>query len=67
MFVKALELLRKHADKGHHKTAVFRSEEFYSTMTNRQLSIQCQLNQSIADRILINRQKLASITKTIVL
>ena len=65
-FVKALELLRKHADKGYHKTAVFRSEEFLSTMTNRQPSIQCQLNQSIADRIFINRQKLASIMKTIV-
>ena len=65
-FVKALELLLKHADKGYHKIAVFRSEEFLSTMTNRQPRIHCQLNQSIADRILINRHNLVSIMRTTV-
>ena len=65
-FGKALASLHKHADKGHHKTAVIRSEEFLKTMTHQQPDIQCRLNQSMASRISLNRQKLHSIFKTIV-
>ena len=50
-FGKALESLHKHADKGHHKTAVIRSEEFLKTMTHQQPDIQCRLNQAMASRI----------------
>ena len=65
-FGKALESLHKHADKGHHKTAVIRSEEFLKTMTHQQPDIQCRLNQAMASRISLNRQKLHSIFKTLV-
>ena len=66
-FAKALELLRKHADKHYHKDAVIMSEEFLKVMSNQQPDIQVQLNQALADRIALNRQKLTSIFKTIVL
>ena len=52
--------------KSHHKTAVIRSEEFLKTMTHHQPDIQCHLNQAMASRISLNRQKLHSIFKTIV-
>ena len=65
-FGKALESLRKHGDKDHHKTAVIISEEFLKTMTHQQPDIQCHLNQAMASRISLNRQKLHSIFKTIV-
>ena len=64
---KALELLRKHADKEHHRAAVVGADEFKKTMSNQQPSIQSQLNQALADRVAINRQKLESIMKTVVL
>ena len=66
-FSKALEVLRKHADKGHHKAAVVRADEFKKTMTNQQPTIQSRLSQALAERVAINRQKLGSIMKTIVL
>lgn len=64
-FAKALELLRKHDEKHYHKNAVIMSEEFQKVMTNQQPAIQVQLNQALADRIALNRQKLKSICKTI--
>ena len=35
-FTKALELLRKHADKQYHKDAVLRSDQFLKVMTHQQ-------------------------------
>ena len=67
VFKKALETLRKHADKEHHKSAIVRAEEFKKTMSGQQPSIQQRLNKSLADRIANNRQKLESIISTIVL
>ena len=61
-FAKALELL---ADQEHHKAAVVRADEFMRTMTSQQPSIQTRINKALADRISLNRQKLASIMKTI--
>lgn len=65
-FVKALELLRRHGDQEHHKVAVVRADEFMKTMTSQQPGIQSRINGALADRISVNRQKLASIMKTIV-
>ena len=65
MFGKALELLRKHADKGYHKDAVVKSDEFVRVMTHQQPDIRSQLNQAMADKIASNMQKLSSIFKTI--
>ena len=66
-FAKALELFRKHADKGYHKEAVIGSEEFLKVMTNQQPDIRNRLSQAMADRVASNCQKLASIFKTIAL
>ena len=65
VFGKALELLRKHADKGYHRDAVVKSDEFVRVMTHQQPDIRSQLNQAMADKIASNRQKLSSIFKTI--
>ena len=64
-FGKALELLRKHAAKEHHLTAMVRTDEFRKTMTNQQPSIKSRLDQVLAERVAVNRQKLGSIMKTI--
>ena len=66
-FNKALELLCKHADKEHHKAAVVRADQFKKIMTNQQPTIQGRINRALAERVAINRQKLGSIMKTIVL
>ena len=66
-FTKALELLRKHADKQHHKDAVIRSDEFLKVTRHQQPDVQSQLNQDMAGRIASNRWKLTSIFETIVL
>ena len=66
-FNKALELLRKHADKEHHKAAVARADKFKKAMTNQQPTIQGRISRALAERVAINRQKLGSIMKTIVL
>ena len=66
-FKKALETLRKHADKDHHKSAIVRADEFKKTMSGQQPSIQQRLSKSLADRIAYNQQKLKSIFSTIVL
>ena len=67
VFKKALEMLRKHGDKEHHKSAIVRAEEFKRSMSGQQPNIQQRLTKSLADRISNNRQKLESIMKTIVL
>ena len=67
VFNKALEMLRKHADKDHHKLAIVKADEFKKTMTNQQPSIVSRLSQALAERIDISRQKLASIISTVVL
>ena len=66
-FSKALELLRKHADKEHHKTAVVRADEFKKTMSGQQPSIMSRINKTLADRIALNRQKLGAIIKIVTL
>lgn len=60
-------MLRKHADKEHHKSAIVRAEEFKWAMFGQQPNIQQRLSRSLADRISNNRQKLESIIKTIFL
>ena len=65
-FTKALELLHKHADKGYHKEAIVRSEEFLSVRTHQQPDIRSRLNQAMAEKVASNRLKLTSIFKTIV-
>ena len=65
VFGKALELLLKHADKGYHRDAVVKSDEFARVMTHQQPDIRSQLNQALADKIASNRQKLSSIFKMI--
>ena len=66
-FSKALELLRKHSTKEHHKIAVVRSDEFLQVMNHQQPTIQHRINQAVADRVSSNRQILACIVKTIVI
>lgn len=66
-FGKALELLRKHSEKEHHKLAVVRSDAFVSVFGGHQPSLQCQLDKVMADRVAINRERLKSIVNTIVL
>jgi hypothetical protein len=65
-FNKALELLRKHADKSYHKDAILRSSNFQQVMSHQQQDIQSRLSQVRADQIASNRQKLISIFKTVV-
>ena len=65
-FRKALETLRKHLDKEHHKAAIVCAEKFERSMSGQQPDIQQMLSKSLADRISTNRQKLSSIMKTIV-
>ena len=57
---KTLEFLRKHADKGYHRDAVVKSDEFVRVMTHQLPDIRSQLNQAMADKIASNRQKLSS-------
>ena len=65
-FRKALETLRKHLDKEHHKAAIVCAEKFERSMSGQQPDIQQMLSKSLADRISTNCQKLSSIMKTIV-
>ena len=64
---KSLELLRKHPNKEHHKTAVVRSESFLFTTSNQQQSIECVMSRTVANKVAENCQKLGSIVNTIVL
>ena len=64
---KALELCHKHANKSHHKDAIVHADDFVKVMTNQQPSISHQLNQTLAERVATNRQKLHSIFDTIIL
>ena len=69
VFKKALEMLRKHTDKEHHKSAVVQGGEFQrsiSAWSTAQLSVVVE-QISLADRISNNRPKLESIIKMIVL
>ena len=66
-FGKALELLRKHSEKEHHKLAVVRSDGFISVFSGHQHSLQCQLDKVMAERIATNRERLKSIVNTVVL
>ena len=66
-FTKALELLRKHAEKGYHKEAVVRADDFVRVMTHKQMDIRSRLSQAMADTIALNRKKLASIFETVML
>lgn len=66
-FKKAIEILRKHTEKDHHKGSVVKSEEFMKVMSNKKPAITSTLNTAIANQITLNRQKLIAIFKTIVL
>ena len=66
-FVKALELLRKHDNRGYHKRAIVTLEEFMKVMSNKQPTIQHQLNQQAMRQIQSNRAKVCSIIETIIL
>lgn len=66
-FQKALEILNKHESREFHKFSVIQMDEFYKVMTNQQPSIRSRLQQAMADKIAVNRQKLYSIIETIVL
>ena len=66
-FNKALGVLRKHGFKEYHLTAMVKADEFRKTMNNTQPSIQSRLNDAMSVRIAANREKLASIIKTIIL
>ena len=46
---------------------VVKADELKKTMTNQQPSIESKLNQALAEKEAINRQKLGSIMKIIVL
>ena len=50
VFNKALEMLRKHADKDHHKLAIVRADEFKKTMTNQGLIRLWQREQISIDK-----------------
>ena len=65
-FSKALEVLSKHGMKDYHKAAVVRADEFVQVMSNEKTDICSQMNHAMADRVASNRQKLASIIKTII-
>lgn len=65
-FTKALEILRKHTEKGYHKQAVVGSEEFMRVMRQEQPDFRSRLNQTLIDRVASNRRKLSSIFKTVV-
>ena len=66
-FTNALELLCKHVDKGYHKGAVVRPDKLLKVTIHQQPDVRTRLNQAMADRVVLNRQKLTSIFKTIVL
>lgn len=66
-FRKALELLRLHADKGYHKSAVLSMEAFQKVMTNAQPSIAHQIDLASQQQIASNRVKLQSIVETVIL
>ncbi len=66
-FKKALETIRRHADKEYHKASMVKAGEFQKTMSGEQPNIQQRLSKNLADTISINCQKLSSIVKTIIL
>ena len=66
VFTKALEILRKHTEKGYNKQAVVGCEEFMQMMRHEQPDIRSRLSQTLKDRVASNRQKLSSIFKTVV-
>ena len=66
-FRKALEILRVHAERMYHKTAVVSLESFQNVMTNAQQSVAHQLNIASQQQITSNRLKLRSIVETILL
>ena len=66
VFTKALEILRKHTEKGYHKQAVVGCEEFMQVMRHKQPDIRSRLSQTLKDRVASNRRKLSSIFKTVV-
>ena len=60
-FKRALEKLDHHSDRGYHKTAIIKIDEFSKVMSGRQINIQSQLDSS---RISENRQKLKSMKQS---
>jgi hypothetical protein len=57
---------RKNTKKEHHACAFIMSDNFMKVMSNQQPSVASRLNQVLPDQISCNREKLASIIKTIV-
>ena len=66
-FRRALELLRLHAEKMYHKTAVVSFEAFQKVMTKIQPSIARQINLASQQLVDSNRLKLRSIVETVLL
>ena len=66
-FKKAMDTLKAHAQKSYHKAAIVQAEEFRKTMSGQQPDIQQRLSNALSDRIALNRQKLSSIMKTVLL
>ena len=62
-FAKALESFCKHAATTHHKLAIVRVDDFKKVMENQQPAIQHLINQTMADRVPSNCQKLVLILK----
>ena len=56
-FHKALDILRKHSCKSHHKESVIRCEGFLKVLSHQQPAISNILNQQRADQIALNRRK----------
>ena len=63
VFTKALEILRKHTEKGYHKEAVVGCEEFMRVMGHEQPDIRSRLSQTLIDRVASSLQKLSSILR----
>ena len=66
-FTKASDHLKEHSQKRAHFVAIQDMETFKSVMEQSMLPIHDQLQSAVGKQIKINREKLMSILKTVVL
>jgi len=66
-FTKAADHMVKHTDKPSHKAATVKAIAFLSVMEGKQENVHHMINRGLADRVLANRGKLASIINIIIL
>ena len=66
-FGKALEVLKKHTTKEHHKSAALRAHDFLRVMDRKQPSARSLISRALSERIAQNRLVVASLIKTVVL